>query len=126
MKEGKKDKVLVVLEYVEKMILVFNVFYDVQNGVFEMVEVYYQLGNNMKVDQIIDELVNKFVEYFIWYFSLDDNYLFMLQCEFIMYFSVLDMEVKMMEKYKLKFVGNYILKVNELYNIYVGCMKVYQ
>ena len=126
MKEGKKDKALAALEYAEKMIPAFNVPYDVQNGALEMVEAYYQLGNNTKADQIIDELANKSVEYLTWYLSLDDNHLLMSQREFIMHLSALDMEVKMMEKYKSKLAGNYTPKVNELYNIYVGRMKAHQ
>ena len=65
-----------------------------------MAEAYYQLGNNTKADQIIDELANKSVEYLTWYLSLDDNHLLMSQREFIMHLSALDMEVKMMEKYR--------------------------
>ena len=126
MKEGKKDKALAALEYAEKMIPAFNVPYDVQNGALEMAEAYYQLGNNTKADQIIDELANKSVEYLTWYLSLDDNHLLMSQREFIMHLSALDMEVKMMEKYKSKLAGNYTPKVNELYNIYVGRMKARQ
>ena len=126
MKEGKKDKALAALEYAEKMIPAFNVPYDVQNGALEMAEAYYQLGNNTKADQIIDELANKSVEYLTWYLSLDDNHLLMSQREFIMHLSALDMEVKMMEKYKSNLAGNYPPKVNELYNIYVGRMKAHQ
>lgn len=126
MKEGKKDKALAALEYAEKMIPAFNVPYDVQNGALEMAEAYYQLGNKTKADQIIDELANKSVEYLTWYLSLDDNHLLMSQREFIMHLSALDMEVKMMEKYKSKLAGNYTPKVNELYNIYVGRMKAHQ
>ena len=126
MKEGKKDKALAALEYAEKMIPAFNVPYDVQNRALEMAEAYYQLGNNTKADQIIDELANKSVEYLTWYLSLDDNHLLMSQREFIMHLSALDMEVKMMEKYKSKLAGNYTPKVNELYNIYVGRMKAHQ
>ena len=126
MKESKKDKALAALEYAEKMIPAFNVPYDVQNGALEMAEAYYQLGNNTKADQIIDELANKSVEYLTWYLSLDDNHLLMSQREFIMHLSALDMEVKMMEKYKSKLAGNYTPKVNELYNIYVGRMKAHQ
>ena len=126
MKEGKKDKALAALEYAEKMIPAFNVPYDVQNGALEMAEAYYQLGNNTKADQIIDELANKSVEYLTWYLSLDDNHLLMSQREFIMHLSALDMEAKMMEKYKSKLAGNYTPKVNELYNIYVGRMKAHQ
>lgn len=126
MKEGKKDKALAALEYAEKMIPAFNVPYDVQNGALEMAEAYYQLGNNTKADQIIDELANKSVEYLTWSLSLDDNHLLMSQREFIMHLSALDMEVKMMEKYKSKLAGNYTPKVNELYNIYVGRMKAHQ
>ena len=126
MKEGKKDKALAALEYAEKMIPAFNVPYDVQNGALEMAEAYYQLGNNTKADQIIDELANKSVEYLTWYLSLDDNHLLMSQREFIMHLSALDMEVKMMEKYKSKLASNYTPKVNELYNIYVGRMKAHQ
>ena len=126
MKEGKKDKALAALEYAEKMIPAFNVPYDVQNGALEMAEAYYQLGNNTKADQIIDELANKSVEYLTWYLSLDVNHLLMSQREFIMHLSALDMEVKMMEKYKSKLAGNYTPKVNELYNIYVGRMKAHQ
>ena len=126
MKEGKKDKALAALEYAEKMIPAFNVPYDVQNEALEMAEAYYQLGNNTKADQIIDELANKSVEYLTWYLSLDDNHLLMSQREFIMHLSALDMEVKMMEKYKSKLAGNYTPKVNELYNIYVGRMKAHQ
>ncbi len=126
MKEGKKDKALAALEYAEKMIPAFNVPYDVQNGALKMAEAYYQLGNNTKADQIIDELANKSVEYLTWYLSLDDNHLLMSQREFIMHLSALDMEVKMMEKYKSKLAGNYTPKVNELYNIYVGRMKAHQ
>ena len=126
MKEGKKDKALAALEYAEKMIPAFNVPYDVQNGALEMAEAYYQLGNITKADQIIDELANKSVEYLTWYLSLDDNHLLMSQREFIMHLSALDMEVKMMEKYKSKLAGNYTPKVNELYNIYVGRMKAHQ
>ncbi len=126
MKEGKKDKALAALEYAEKMIPAFNVPYDVQNGALEMAEAYYQLGNNTKADQIIDELANKSVEYLTWYLSLDDNHLLMSQREFIMHLSALDMEVKMMEKYKSKLAGDYTPKVNELYNIYVRRMKAHQ
>lgn len=126
MKEGKRDKALAALEYAEKMIPASNVPYDSRNGAPEMAEAYYQLGDTAKADRIIDELINKSVEYLTWYLSLDDNHLMMSQRELTMHPSALDMKTKMMKKYKSKLAGNYVPKVNELYNIYVGCMKVHQ
>lgn len=125
-KEGKKDKALAALEYAEKMIPSFNVPYDFQNGSLDIAEAYYQLGKTEEADRVIDELANKSVEYFTWHLSLDDRHLLMSQHEFEMHLFTLNMEIKMMEKYKSKHAGNYKSKMNELYKIYIKRAKVHQ
>ena len=99
-KEGKKDKALAALDYAEKMIPSYNVPYDWANGAFQMAESYYQLGQNEKANKIIDELANKSLEYMIWYLSLNDNQLAIAGENFVYNASLLDAEVRLMEKYK--------------------------
>ena len=124
MKEGKKDKALAALEYAEKMIPSYNVPYDWANGAFQMAESYYQLGQNEKANKIIDELANKSLEYMIWYLSLNDNQLAIAGENFVYNASLLDAEVRLMEKYKSeKLAKHYSTQLYHLYNEYVTRMK---
>ena len=101
-KEGKKDKALAALDYAEKMIPSYNVPYDWANGAFQMAESYYQLGQNEKANKIIDELANKSLEYMIWYLSLNDNQLAIASENFVYNASLLDAEVRLMEKIQIR------------------------
>ena len=124
MKEGKKDKALAALEYAEKMIPAINVPYDWANGAFQMAESYYQLGQNEKANKIIDELANKSLEYMIWYLSLNDNQLAIASENFVYNASLLDAEVRLMEKYKSEELAkHYSTQLDQLYNEYVTRMK---
>lgn len=122
-KEGKKEKALAALAYAEKVIPVYNVPYDWQNGAFQMAEAYYDLGQTAKADKIMDDLANKSVEYMLWYLSLDDSRLAISGQEFMYHLSLLDAEVRSMEKYKSKLVGNYSKRLEELYNAYMTRTK---
>ena len=123
-KEGKKDKALAALDYAEKMIPAINVPYDWANGAFQMAESYYQLGQNEKANKIIDELANKSLEYMIWYLSLNDNQLAIASENFVYNASLLDAEVRLMEKYKSEELAkHYSTQLDQLYNEYVTRMK---
>ena len=123
-KEGKKDKALAALDYAEKMIPSYNVPYDWANGAFQMAESYYQLGQNEKANKIIDELANKSLEYMIWYLSLNDNQLAIAGENFVYNASLLDAEIRLMEKYKSEELAkHYSTQLDQLYNEYVTRMK---
>ena len=123
-KEGKKDKALAALDYAEKMIPSYNVPYDWANGAFQMAESYYQLEQSEKANKIIDELANKSLEYMIWYLSLNDNQLAIAGENFIYNASLLDAEIRLMEKYKSeKLAKHYSEQLDQLYNEYVTRMK---
>ena len=123
-KEGKKDKALAALDYAEKMIPSYNVPSDWANGAFQMAESYYQLGQNEKANKIIDELANKSLEYMIWYLSLNDNQLAIAGENFVYNASLLDAEVRLMEKYKSEELAkHYSTQLDQLYNEYVTRMK---
>ncbi|WP_071147605.1 DUF2723 domain-containing protein [Bacteroides ihuae] len=123
LKEGKKDKALKAVDYCEKMIPSFNVPYDYQNGSNNLAEAYYRLGQKAKADRIMDVLANKSVEYLIWYLSMNDQQLAISNQEFVYNISLLDDEVKMMEKYGSKQAPHYSTKLDELYNMYTVRMK---
>ena len=123
-KEGKKDKALAALDYAEKMIPAYNVPYDWANGAFQMAESYYQLGENEKANKIIDELANKSLEYMLWYLSLSDNQLSIAGENFVYNASLLDAEIRLMEKYKSEELAkHYSEQLDQLYNEYVTRMK---
>ena len=123
-KEGQKDKALAALDYAEKMIPSYNIPYDWANGAFQMAESYYQLGQNEKANKIIDELANKSLEYMIWYLSLNDNQLAIAGENFVYNASLLDAEVRLMEKYKSEELAkHYSTQLDQLYNEYVTRMK---
>ena len=108
------------LDYAEKMIPSYNVPYDWANGAFQMAESYYQLGQNEKANKIIDELANKSLEYMIWYLSLNDNQLAIAGENFVYNASLLDAEVRLMEKYKSEELAkHYSTQLDQLYNEYV-------
>ena len=123
MKEGQKDKALAALDYAEKMIPAYNVPYDWQNGAVQMAEAYYQLGQTEKADKIMDALANKALEYMTWYLSLDDSQFFVSTREFEYHIALLNVELKLMEKYKSKLSENYSGKLDELYGMYVSRVK---
>ena len=123
LKEGKKEKALLALNYAEKVIPAYNVAYDWQNGAFQMAEAYYQLKQNEKADKIMDELANKSVEYMIWYLSMSDQQLAISGQEFMYHLSLLDAEIRTMEKYKSPLASNYASRLEELYNTYMGRTK---
>ncbi len=123
-KEGKKDKALAALDYAEKMIPSYNVPYDWANGAFQMVEAYYQLGQNEKANKIIDELANKSLEYMVWYLSLTDYQLSIASENFMYNAGLLDAEVRLMEKYKSENLAkHYSEQLDQLYSEYVARMK---
>ena len=122
--EFKKFMALAALDYAEKMIPAINVPYDWANGAFQMAESYYQLGQNEKANKIIDELANKSLEYMIWYLSLNDNQLAIAGENFVYNASLLDAEVRLMEKYKSEELAkHYSTQLDQLYNEYVTRMK---
>ena len=123
MKEGQKEKALAALEYAERVIPAYNVPYDWQNGASDLAEAYYQLGKTAKADKIMDDLANKSLEYMTWYLSLTDNQLAVASREFMYHLSLLDTEVRTMEKYKSKLAPNYSNRLEELYNTYVSRTK---
>ena len=89
-----------------------------------MAESYYQLGQNEKANKIIDELANKSLEYMIWYLSLNDNQLAIAGENFVYNASLLDAEVRLMEKYKSEELAkHYSTQLDQLYNEYVTRMK---
>nr|WP_294627751.1 DUF2723 domain-containing protein [uncultured Bacteroides sp.] len=123
-KEGKKEKAISALDYAEKMIPAGNVPYDWANGAFQMSEAYYQLGEKEKADKIIDELANKSLEYMLWYLSLSDNQLAIAGENFVYNASLLDAEIRLMEKYKSEeLLKHYSDQLDQLYNEYVTRMK---
>ena len=123
-KEGKKDKALAALDYAEKVIPAYNVPYDWANGAFQMAESYYQLGQNEKANKIIDDLANKSLEYMIWYLSLNDSQLAIAGENFVYNASLLDAEIRLMEKYKSEELAkHYSEQLDQLYNEYVTRMK---
>ena len=123
-KEGKKDKALAALDYAEKMIPAYNVPYDWANGAFQMAESYYQLEQTEKANKIIDELANKSLEYMIWYLSLTDSQLAIASENFVYNASLLDAEIRLMEKYKsAELAKHYSEQLDQLYNEYVTRMK---
>ena len=122
-KEGKKEKALAALEYVEKMIPAFNVPYDWSNGSFQMAEAYYQLGQTAKADKIINALANKAVEYMVWYLSMNDANLALSSENFMYNASLLDAEVRLMTKYKSKLATQYANQLEKLYKEYLSRVK---
>ncbi len=122
-REGKKVKAKAALDYAEKMIPVYNVPYDWQNGTVQMAEAYYQLSDSVKADKMMKVLADKEVEYLTWYLSLDDQRFTISTHEFEYHWAVLNEEVKLMKKYNSKQTGIYQPKVEELYNLYVSRLK---
>ena len=123
-KEGKKDKALAALDYAEKMIPAYNVPYDWANGAFQMAKSYYQQEQTEKANKIIDELANKSLEYMIWYLSLTDSQLAIASENFVYNASLLDAEIRLMEKYKsAELAKHYSEQLDQLYNEYVTRMK---
>ena len=123
-KEGKKDKALKALDYVEKMVPAYNVPYDWANGAFQLAESYYQLGQQKKAEKIINELATKSLEYMTWYLSLTDSQLAIANENFVYNASLLDAYVRLMEKYKSQALAKrYSTQLEQLYNEYVVRMK---
>lgn len=123
-REGKKEKALAALDYVEKMVPSSNIPYDWANGSFQMAEAYYQLGEKKKADQIIDALANKSLEYMNWYLSLTDNQLAVAGESFMYNAGLIDAEVRLMEKYKSEELSKrYSPQLERLYSEYVTRMK---
>ena len=123
LREGKKDKAKAALDYAEKVIPACNVPYDWTNGAAQMAESYYQLGETEKADEIMKALADKAVEYLTWYLSLDENRFLISANEFEYHFSVLNAEVKTMQKYDSEQAETYDAKVEELYNMYKERMR---
>lgn len=123
MKEGKREKAIKALNYAEKVIPAYNVPYDWTNGSLEICEAYYQLGNISKADQIANELANKSVEYMIWYLSLPETQINASSQNFMYHASILDAEVRLMQKYKSKQTKHYADKLEQLYTEYVSLVK---
>lgn len=122
-KENKKEKALKALAYVEKKVPAYNVPYDWANGAYQLAEAYYQLNQKAKADKIMDDLANKSVEYMIWYLSMSDNQLSVSGENFMYNASVLDAEIRLMEKYKSQLAPHYSQQLDQLYNEYVTRMK---
>lgn len=123
LKEGKREKAIKALNYAEKVIPAYNVPYDWTNGSLEICEAYYQLGNISKADQIANELANKSVEYMIWYLSLPETQINASSQNFMYHASILDAEVRLMQKYKSKQAKHYAEKLEQLYTEYVSLVK---
>ena len=105
------------------MIPAYNVPYDWQNGAVQMAEVYYQVGDTAKAEEMMKALADKSVEYLTWYLSLDDKRLIISAREFEYQWAVLDAEVKLMKKYNSELADIYEPKLDELSNMYVERMK---
>lgn len=77
MREGKHDKALKVLQKCEKEIPAYNVRYeynsvgyDYNKGLFEMPEIFHQLGHDADSERILLAMGKNSLEYLSWYNSL--------------------------------------------------------
>ncbi|MBQ8362213.1 MAG: DUF2723 domain-containing protein [Bacteroidaceae bacterium] len=75
-REGKKDKALKALDYMEKVIPSTTLPHDyLMSGSMEFAEAYLQLGEKEKATGILKQLGDKANEYIDWYLSLDQKQL---------------------------------------------------
>ena len=90
LKEGKKDKALKALQKCEKEIPAYNVRYefssvgyDYENGLFDMPEIFHQLGHDKESEQILLKIAENAAQYLNWYNTLTWNQLctYGLNCE---------------------------------------------
>ena len=79
-KEGKKDKALKALQKCDEEIPAYNVpynivslGYDYENGLFEMPELYHQLGKDTESERILLIVAERAKQYLTWYNSLPDD-----------------------------------------------------
>ena len=121
--EGKYDKAKAALDYAEQMIPAMNVPYDWENGAYQMADVYGQIGETEKAAQMVKALADKAVEYCTWYLSLDDRRFYLSAGEFEYHWRALNMEVGLMEKYRLPDAAAYNEKLKQLQNLYNSRLK---
>lgn len=118
LQKGEQERAVKLLDYVEKVVPAYNVRYDWQNGATQLADAYYQVGKAAKGDQIMDELANKSVEYMEWYLSLSYRKLATSNEEFIYHLSLLDAEIRTLEKQNSTLTTKYKKRFEELYDAY--------
>jgi small-conductance mechanosensitive channel len=89
-----------------------------------MAEEYYQLKQTDKANKILDDLADKSLQYMIWYLSLTDSQLSISSDSFVYNASLLDSEVRLMQKYKSNDMAkHYSTELDQLYDEYVKRVK---
>lgn len=116
--EGKKDKAIQALNYVEKMVPEFNVPYDWQNGAAQLARAMYMTGNRTKADYIMKTLADKSVEYLNWYLTTYTD-LTNARQDIEYQLAILNEEVKLMTISNAKGMAKtYTDKLHHFYDMY--------
>lgn len=122
LKEGKKDKALKALNYVEKVIPASTVAHDYQCGSLDLAKAYIALGQKKKGEAILNALAAKSVQYAVWYLSLSNERLQMSAQDCLYHLYLLDEFNKTFRQFDSKstLTKSYEQKFESLYSIYAG------
>jgi hypothetical protein len=115
-KENKKEEAVKALDYCEQMIPNYNVPHDSSSQA--MAELYYQLGEKEKGDQIINIIADSAIEYVSWYLGMNDMQLYPSFGNLDYYLTSLNTYIKTMSKYQSDLLPVYTSQLNRLGEIY--------
>lgn len=114
--EGHIERSSEVLNYSEKVIPEINIPYNYRNGALNMAETYYLLNRRLDAERIMDALALNSVQYVEWYLSLDEKQFAVSQTECLYQLSLLNEELKLMDRYRSPGFDKYDTKFQELYH----------
>ena len=113
--EGKRDKVIEVLDFAEKMLPGYNVPYDYTSAT--MATLYYALDQDEKGNAIMTKVADNCIEYLEWGNSLEREQRKAAQSTLSHYSAVFGFVLNNLQRYEQKELFN---KYFELYNQYAN------
>lgn len=116
--EGKKDKAVKVVDYVEKHIPAYNVPHDFQSGSLDIAKIYALTGQKEQANKILNQLEKKSFEYCDYYLSLNADRFKMNAQDYQYHIYILNEIVSLLRNQRFSNSDNVAKKLDSYINLY--------
>ncbi len=116
--EGKREKAVKVVDYVEKHIPAYNVPHDFQSGSLEIAKIYALTGQKNQANKILNQLEKKSFEYCDYYLSLNSDRFKMNAQDYQYHIYILNEIVSLLRNQRFSNSDNVAKKLDSYINLY--------
>lgn len=116
--EGKREKAVKVVDYVEKHIPAYNVPHDFQSGSLEIAKIYALTGQKNQANKILNQLEKKSFEYCDYYLSLNADRFKMNAQDYQYHIYILNEIVSLLRNQRFSNSDNVAKKLDSYINLY--------